>query len=437
MAKHHSAGNSYAHAARILKPLLNQQGSLNRQFERCMPTVPASIQPAVKALCYQTMRFYPRVHQIACQGLHKKLKPKDQDIYALLLIGLTKLDSANIADQNSPDFAVINESVHAAKQLKKSWATGMVNANLRNYLRQRTHLEQQYQQDPVWQWMQPDWFIQAMQKNYGNSNGDASASSIMHHLNSPAPMTLRIHQQRTTREDYIHLLHQQGIMTRPGKRATTAIYLHQPTGVQQLPGFTDGLCSVQDEAAQLAAGYLEVQKEHKVLDACAAPGGKACHLLEQYPGLDLTCLELEPTRMAKIQHNMQRLHVSARIITGDACRQDWWDGRLFDRILLDAPCSGTGIMRRRPDIKLLRQATDIPLLQQQQQQMLTNLWSVLKPSGKLLYSTCSILQQENQQVMEDFVRTHPEAQLELNQQLLPQQAGHDGFYYARLAKSCS
>ena len=344
----------------------------------------------------------------------------------MLLIALSKL-----IDSSTPAFAVINESAGATKLLGKSWATGLVNANLRNYLRQQPHIAQQYASNPVFQWMQPDWLITASQQAYGVTSG----SRIMHGLNTPAPMTLRINRQSTERAAYIALLARQGITAHAGKLAATAVYLQRPMDVLLLPGFSQGLVSVQDEAAQLAADYLQTQPQHRVLDACAAPGGKACHLLECHAGLDLTCLEQVPKRAEKIQHNLDRLHLAAQIHIGDATQTDWWDGQPFDRILLDAPCSGSGIIRRRPDIKLLRRVTDLIALPQQQQHMLVNLWGTLKTGGKLLYSTCSILPEENQAVIQAFLRLYPAARLEYAQQLLPQDGGHDGFYYARLVKT--
>ena len=425
--QNHTRHNSYAWAAGIIQKLLIHQGSLDTQLNTALAKAPHKIHPAIKALCYETMRYYPRVELIARQLINKKLKPRDQDVHALLLIGLTAIEQ-----QRTPDFAIINEIVNAAKQRNKHWATGFINGVLRQYTRQRK-IKADHKTSMVFQFMQPQWLIERVSLSYTNQ-----AASILSSLNAHPPMVLRVNLQKTDRSSYIDQLKQQGLTARPGTLSPVAVYLDKPVPIDKLPGFAQGLVSIQDEAAQLAAEYLDMQPGHRILDACAAPGGKACHILENQPEVKLDCLELDTKRAEKIQENLKRLDLSAKVKIGDASKQDWWDKAPYDRILLDAPCSGTGIIRRRPDIKLLGSQAHVDQLKKQQLQMLYNLWQILKPEGKLIYSTCSILPEENEQIIQSFIKQQKDAKLcfskQLLPQILPQTNGHDGFYYAKIIK---
>ena len=422
--QNHTKHNSYAWAAGIIQKLLIHQGSLDTQLNTSLAKAPHKIHPAIKALCYETMRYYPRVERITRQLVNKKLKPRDQDIHALLLIGLSAIEQ-----QKKPGFALINEIVNAAKQRNKHWATGFINGVLRQYTRQRNTIEANNKTSMVFQLMQPQWLIERVSLSYANQ-----AESILSSLNAHPPMVLRVNLQKTDQSSYLDQLEQQGLTAQPGTISPVAVYLDKPMPIDKLPGFTQGLISIQDEAAQLAVEYLDMQAGHKILDACAAPGGKACHILEKQPEVKLDCLELDKKRAEKIQENLKRLDLSAKVKIGDASQQDWWNKTLYDRILLDAPCSGTGIIRRRPDIKLLGSQAHIAQLKKQQLQMLCNLWQLLKPEGKLIYSTCSILPEENEQMIQSFIKQQKNARLCFSKQLLPQTNGHDGFYYASIVK---
>lgn len=251
-------------------------------------------------------------------------------------------------------------------------------------------------------------------------------------------MTLRVNRKKTTTAEYLDLLKQNGIQA--SLIEPNAILLQHAESVDKLPGFWDGLASVQDAGAQYAAGFLDVQDGMRVLDACAAPGGKSAHLLE-LAQITLVALDKDAGRLERVRDNIQRLQLNATLLTGDAATPaDWWDGQKFQRILADVPCSATGVVRRHPDIKWLRRASDIESFALQQQQILTALWPLLENGGKLLYATCSIFGRENQQVIQEFLSYHPDAaQLPLNAagmkqgQLLPNDQ-HDGFFYALLQK---
>jgi 16S rRNA (cytosine967-C5)-methyltransferase len=262
----------------------------------------------------------------------------------------------------------------------------------------------------------------------------------------PAPMTLRLNTHQSSRMAYLDQLHIAGIDAVPGAFADTAIYLTQACDVTELPGFADGLVSVQDEAAQLAAQLLDLKPGQRVLDACAAPGGKLCQILEQEPGLAaVEAVELDQRRIERIQQNLLRLKLECKVTKGDAAASDWWDGQRYDRILLDAPCSATGVIRRHPDIKYLRRNEDLKRMAELQLSILQNCWQMLSPGGKLVYATCSIFPQENERVLERFMKAELAAvhrpisanwghARPLGRQLFPQQDGHDGFYYAVLEK---
>ena len=259
-------------------------------------------------------------------------------------------------------------------------------------------------------------------------------------------MCLRVNRQRCDRDGYLRLLAAAGIEAKAGQHSADAIYLESPLGVDKLPKFSDGWVSVQDEAAQLAGQLLAPQPGMRVLDACAAPGGKLCHLLELQPAATVEAVELEARRAVRIDQNLKRLGLSASVKIGDASTTDWWSGEQYDQLLIDAPCSATGVIRRNPDIKILRRNEDILALASIQLAILDNLWAMLKPGGTLLYATCSIFPQENERIVERFIKQTADARLvpieadwgverEFGRQLFPQLEGHDGFFYARLERA--
>jgi len=393
--------------------------------------------PFVKAACYGVLRYYLRLQAYLELLMDRPLKRKDLDLYCLLLSGLYEL-----FEMQTPDHAVVSQTVNAVELLNKPWARGLVNAILRNALRRRAQLENSVRQQDQARYLHPRWLIDLLQQDWPQQ-----WQNILAQNNLPAPMTLRVDTLRCPRTSYLEQLGQAGIQAHSVDHVPTALTLEQPVDVQELPGFSAGLVSVQDAAAQLAAQLLDPQAGERILDACAAPGGKTLHILQQQPGLaELLALDSEPTRLPRLRENLSRAGLKANILTGDGRQPaDWWDGQVFDRILLDAPCSASGVIRRHPDIKLLRRQQDLKALAQTQAQLLDALWPLLKSGGMLLYATCSVLNVENEQQIHNFVQRHGDARSlppavswghvqRHGVQILPGEAGMDGFYYAPIYK---
>lgn len=425
-------------AAHALTAVLQGKASLAGSLPSVLKQVDERERALVRELALGTARWQPRLDILAAQFLDKPLRNADQDVQALLLIGLYQLLYTRI-----PEHAAIGETVACASALKKNWAKGLLNAVLRRAQREATTLLPQLEKDPVVVTAHPRWLQKSLKAHWPEHWLDICAANNLH-----PPMTLRVNRLKTNRADYLAQLQQAGIAATATEYSQSGIRLEQPCDVQQLPGFADGLCSVQDEAAQLSASLLDLQPGQRVLDACCAPGGKTCDMLETEPAIkSLLALDLEPERLRRVQENLDRLQLQAELKAGDARATDrWWDGQPFDRILLDAPCSATGVIRRNPDIKLTRQHDDIADLARLQGELLDALWPTLAPGGLLLYATCSVLPTENSEVVAAFLARSPNASelpLELacgiaqphGRQLLPQPNGHDGFYYALLGKS--
>ncbi|MBU2884241.1 16S rRNA (cytosine(967)-C(5))-methyltransferase RsmB [Gilvimarinus agarilyticus] len=424
-------------AARVLADLLRHKGSLASSLPAVQEQVDEGNHAMLRELCYGTMRYYPRLQLIARKLLDKPLRAKDSDIQALLLLGLYQLDFMRI-----PDHAAIGETAGAAKALKKPWATGVINGALRRYQREGESIVAKLGGNPEFQKAHPQWLIDAYRKAWPEHY-----TQMLEANNAHPPLSLRIDTQQVTREDYLERLTQQNIEAKACRYSSCGITLDKPADPTGLPGFDTGLVSVQDEAAQLAAPLLELAPGQRVLDACSAPGGKTGHILQLQPQLEeVVALDCDQRRLKRVQENLDRLGVHAQVQQGDASQTaDWWSGKLFDRILLDAPCSATGIIRRQSDIKLLRRPDDIATLTHLQNRLLDALWATLKPGGILLYATCSALPDENSQVVAAFVNRTPdcasvgiEADWGLAQphgrQLLQASHHHDGFYYAKLTK---
>jgi 16S rRNA (cytosine967-C5)-methyltransferase len=387
-------------------------------------------------LCYGVLRYYPRLAYLAAQLLNKPLKRKDLDVQQLILIGLYQLAYLKV-----PAHAAVAETVAATRLLGKDWATGLVNALLRGFQRGAAPLLAQADTDPVARYAHPAWWLTQLQSDWPAHWQDILAAN-----NQRPPMTLRVNARHGSRDDYAARLQAAGIIAQPVAQAPQALTLENPVDVAQLPGFGEGAVSVQDAAPQLAAPLLELAPGQRVLDACAAPGGKTAHLLETEPSLHVLALDKDAQRLARVQDTLARLQLAADLCHGDAANPpDWWDGKAFDRILLDAPCSGSGVIRRHPDIKLLRTAQDILTLAQQQRCLLDALWPLLARGGILLYATCSVLMAENQHNLARFLADHTNAREQPigadwgqaqtpGRQILPGENGMDGFYYARLMK---
>lgn len=423
-------------AARVLARVLQDGQSLTTALDSLLPSIESPKDKAfVQALCYGVCRQYHRLDFILNQLLDKPLK--DTEVKALALVGLYQLSFMRVKAH-----AAVSETVIAIAK-KKSWAKGLLNALLRRYLREQEALEEQANQNRCAAVSHPDWLIQRIEHDWSDHS-----THIFHENNQQPPMVLRVNLARTERATYLQRLAEQGITGVAVDFCPSAIMLDKPVAVDLLPEFATGWVSVQDTAAQLAASLLDVQAEQRVLDMCAAPGGKTAHIFESQPLLkELVAIDIEASRMQRVSDNCQRLKLAPTLIIGDAAQPDtWWDGQLFDRILVDAPCSALGVIRRHPDIKLLRRPEDIAQLQDLQHDILNAAWSLLASGGVMLYATCSILKQENEQQIHNFLAAHPDAtELPINtewgiatahgRQILTGMAAMDGFYYARLVKN--
>lgn len=422
-------------ATEVIASLINNQGSLRSLMANTQMQVEDTERALLQQLCYGTARNFPKLYTLADALLDRPIRKLDPDVLALIMVGLYQLSETRI-----PDHAAISETVDAAHDLGLRRVSGLVNAVLRRFTREQEHVLDTLEAQPSFQFNHPEWFIGKLKHNWPDH-----WESILAQNNLQPPMCIRVNTQRVSRETYIGMLESENINALPGAFSDVAIYLTEAVPVTNLPGFMEGLFSVQDEAAQLSCQLVDPQPEERILDACAAPGGKLCHLLEHQPKAIIQALELDQRRAARITENLTRLKLDAALKVGDAAEQNWWDGSLYDKILLDAPCSATGVIRRNPDIKMLRQGEDIHTQAKLQMRILENLWTMLKPGGTLVYATCSIFSQENERIIERFVAEHDDASeipvdapwgvaRPFGRQLFPQENGHDGFYYAKLVK---
>ena len=401
--------------------------------------VDASLRAGVQALSFSVLRTLGQA-----QALRRLLAPRQPapPLDALLCSALALLSQGDDAPYDA--FTLVNQTVEAAKKTPKLKAqAAFVNACLRRFLREQPAMLAQVAQDPVARWNHPGWWLAQMQAEW-----PTQWQSILAANNAQAPMVLRVNTRRISVADYLKMLGAAGLVAEP--LGPAGVVLQAATAVQQIPGFADGLVSVQDTAAQWAAPLLlkGLQGPLQVLDACAAPGGKTAHLLE-FADVAVTALDIDAQRCQRIHDNLQRLGLSAQVLAADAADlPSWWQGQSYDAILLDAPCSGSGVVRRHPDIRWLRRPTDAAQLARQQARLLAVLWPLVKPGGRLLYCTCSVFQAEGQDQIKAFLDNNSNATLLPSPgHLLPGQAvqwaglvdnptrEHDGFYYALLEKS--
>ncbi|WP_066016044.1 16S rRNA (cytosine(967)-C(5))-methyltransferase RsmB [Endozoicomonas atrinae] len=397
-------------------------------------------QPLLAELSYGTLRYYHRLDAWLKFLTEKPLKEKEQDIHNLILVGLYQLFFTRI-----PPHAAIGETVQATRTMGKAWARGLVNGILRNAQRRFEELNDLEERSPVCGWSHPKWLINTIKRAWPEDY-----QAILVGNNQPPPMTLRVNEQKIKPSRYLKKLLDDCIQAKQSKIAPQAITLSRPCSVDKLPLFQEGTVSVQDESAQLAATLIQAKPGDHILDACCAPGGKTCHLLELNPDITVDALDADSTRLERVGENLQRLGLTANVLCGDATDPDsWFPGKQYDHILLDAPCSATGVIRRHPDIKLLRKSEDIDALAQLQQKILKAIWPLLKPGGTLLYATCSIMPQENHLQIEGFLSETPDARLlpiegqwghntGFGKQLFPGNGGSmtsgDGFFYSLMAK---
>ena len=383
------------------------------------------------ALVFGALRWHQRLAWQSARLLTKPLKQGQLELGALLRIGLLQLQEMRI-----PAHAAVSATVDAAALLGQRDAAPLVNAVLRRFQRERGALDAALAADDEARLCHPRWLLEQLAHDWPD---DWQRICVANNL--PAPMWLRVNERRTTRADYLTRLKAAGLDARPDEQVATAIRLDTPRPVEALPGFAAGDVSVQDVAAQRAAGFLDLRPGQRVLDACAAPGGKTCHILESCPGLEeVWALDRDPARLTKVRANLDRLGLAARLVEGDATDpKAWWDGRPFERILLDAPCSAVGVIRRHPDIKVLRRPEDIARAVALQARLLRALWPLLARGGRLVYATCSVLRCENDAQIAAFVAAAESCEWLGTAQLcgcqsLPGDADGDGFYYACLLK---
>ena len=387
-------------------------------------------------LAFGTLRYLPRLDAWLTHVARRPPRRRDTDIRALALLGLYQLAFTRV-----PPYAAVSATVELARTLGKPWAAGFVNAALRRFAAERDAIERVELAADA-RLAHPAWLLEAFERSWPR----AWESIARANLERP-PMTLRVNTRRISRRRYLDRLSLDGIRARATRHSDAGVVLESPRDVETVPGFAEGLVSVQDEAAQLAAALLDAPRGSRVLDACAAPGGKTAHILERgADGVEVVAIDRDPLRITNLERTLARLGLAPRMLLADAQTPDtWWDGRAFDRILLDAPCSGTGIIRRRPDVKALRRPGDVEPMADRQSAMLHALWPLLARGGRLLYATCSVLSRENESVVRGFVAKCADAHaVPLDaawgrpagpgRQILPGEDAMDGFFYAALAK---
>lgn len=425
-----------AHAARALARIALDGVSLRTELAATAGGIADPRDRALlAAMLFEAARGWLRWDAAVAAMLDKPLPPKARELRALLVVGLVQIAALEL-----PAYAVVAACVEAARLLGQPRHAGLVNALLRRFLRERAALEAQLDRDPVARHAHPRWLIEAIRQDWPEQ-----AEAILAANNRQAALTLRVNRRSTDRDALLARFGEAGVAAQPSAELPDALVLEHSQDVTRLPGYAQGQFSVQDGAAQRVADLLDLRDGLRVLDACAAPGGKAAHALER-ADVALLALDRDPARLPRVEENLRRLGLVATVRAGDAAQPDrWWDGRTFDRILVDAPCSATGIIRRQPDIKLHRRAADLAPLAATQQRLLEALWPLLTPGGRLVYATCSVLRAENQSVLAQFLDAHDNARAcplpahyglaaGVGRQHLPGEGGMDGFYYAVLEK---
>jgi 16S rRNA (cytosine967-C5)-methyltransferase len=390
-------------------------------------------------LAYGVCRWLNSLQWLSAQLLRRPLKKRDSDISRLILLGLFQLWQNGRAEH-----AAIHETAECARLAGKPWAVALINAVLRRFQRERNDWLAQLETEPE-RFAHPEWLLRELQSDWPDDWLD-----IVQANNRAAPLWLRVNRSRREHEKVANLLEHGGFTIVAHPSAQDALRLSPAAPVSDIPGFFDGLISVQDPAAQLAADLLELTDNLRVLDACAAPGGKTCHILERFPTISITALDISESRMGRVRENLDRLGFTSntrlKLLTADAANPGaWWDGVRYQRILLDAPCTATGVIRRHPEIKWLRTMDQLEKAVLAQEKLLTQLWPLLEPGGILVYATCSVLADENIRQISRFVTNHADARSpdleagwgrkqEFGRQILPGDEDMDGFYYACIHK---
>jgi 16S rRNA (cytosine967-C5)-methyltransferase len=400
--------------------------SLSAELERAGDEGSDAGRAALFDLCYGTLRRYGRSQAIV-SALSRRAGATDAQIEALLWCSFYALESGRYAD-----YTVVDQAARACNLLQHQGARGYVNALLRNFLRSRASIEVRLGGDLAARYWHPQWWIERLRAAY-----PVDWENVLAAGNTHPPMCLRVNPRKISADDYAGRLAAGGLVAQ--RTGASALLLERPVPVDRLPGFAEGEVSVQDAGAQRAAGLLDLRAGQRVLDACAAPGGKTAHMLESAE-MALTALDLDPSRCADVSRNLARLGLSAEVRAADCSKpEEWWDGKAFDRILADVPCTATGVVRRHPDIKWLRRSGDVAAFAERQSRILDALWRVLAPGGKLLYVTCSVFPEENGAVIDAFAGRTPGARRASIDDGAPSQwlpgPQHDGFFFSLLEKT--
>lgn len=418
-------------AARALTAVLDGGRALDTALAPLLePLGEARDRALARRLCHGVLRDWPALDWLIARLLAKPLKGRNRRLHFLMAVALHEL-----RDGREPEHAVVHAAVAAARSLCGPRLAGLVNGVLRNFGRRRESLLVDLPDTVGFRFGYPGWLVEAIEADRGEATPGILAAG-----NEPPPLWLRVNRRRSAPEAYREELAQAGIEAQPVDGFADALVLAERIAVRHLPGFEEGLVSIQDGAAQLAADYLELEDGQRVLDACAAPGGKAAHILER-AAVELTALDIDSERLGRVGNGLERLGLEARLVEGDAARpESWWNGEGFDRILVDAPCSATGVIRRHPDIRWLRRREDIERLVATQRAILDALWPLLAPGGILVYATCSLMRVENDEQARAFLERHADARAIDNpdipgrparpgRQVLPGERDCDGFYY--------
>lgn len=437
-----TAASARSLAAHAVARILREGVTLDAALKDALAAADPKLAPSVRSLSYGAVRGYYRHEAILGRLLSQPVRSLDFLVRALLSVALYELE-----DQRTPEYAVVDAAVQTAKATDAVRAAGLINAVLRRYLRERKTLDADIARNPATRHASPAWLADRLRADW-----PVRWTQLLAAGDAQAPMWLRVNSQRATADEYLGQLRESGLGARTEARVPQALLLDAPCDVQDLPGFAQGLVSVQDLGAQCVGFALGLAAGQRVLDACAAPGGKTALIAEREPNLaKLVAVDIDPKRLARVRENLQRGDLHADVLCGDAAEPAaWWDGIPFDRILLDAPCSSLGVIRRHPDIRLRKSPSDIDKLPAVQLRLLRATWRLLSAGGRLVYATCTVTRSENRDVVGEFMRSAPDAKIvpveawegwpnlgeadEFGRQILPGEAGADGFYYAALTK---
>ena len=437
-----TAGSARSLAAHAVARILREGVTLDAVLKDALATADPQLAPSVRSLSYGAVRGYYRHEAILGRLLSSPVRSLDHLVRALLSVALYELE-----DDRTPEYAVVDAAVQTAKATDAVRAAGLINAVLRRYLRERKSLDAEIARNPATRHASPVWLADRLRADW-----PVRWTQLLAAGDAQAPMWLRVNSQRGTADEYLKKLREAGIGARAHERVPHSVVLDTPCDVHDLPGFAQGLVSVQDLGAQCVAFPLALAAGQRVLDACAAPGGKTALMAEREPALaQLVAVDIDPQRLARVRDNLTRGELSAELVAGDAgAPATWWDGIPFDRILLDAPCSALGVIRRHPDIRLRKSPSDIDKLPQLQARLLAAAWRLLARGGRLVYATCTVTRSENRDLIGEFLRGTPDAVSlpaeqwegwpnlgeadDFGRQILPGEAGADGFYYAALTK---